>query len=149
MALYQHILIAADFSNHTDMVIHRAKALAAANSQTRLSLCHIVEDFPLTDFAYEPMISVDADMREALLDAGKKQLSALGQKFDITVDNQWIEFGSPGRDIVRIADENQVDLIVVGSHGRKGIKMLLGSTANAILHHAHCDVLAVRLQEEK
>lgn len=147
MALYQHILIAADFSNHTDMVIQRAKALAAANN-TRLSLCHIVEDFPLTDFAYEPMISVDADMRDALLDAGKKQLSALGQKFDIAADNQWIEFGSPGRDVVRIAEENHVDLIVVGSHGRKGIKMLLGSTANAILHHAHCDVLAVRLQDE-
>ena len=147
MALYQHILIAADFSNHTDMVIHRAKALAAANN-TRLSLCHIVEDFPLTDFAYEPMISVDADMREALLDAGKKQLTALGQKFDIEPNRQWIEFGSPGRDIVRIAEENNVDLIVVGSHGRKGIKMLLGSTANAVLHHARCDVLAVRLQDE-
>ncbi len=147
MALYQHILIAADFSNHTDMVIHRAKALAAANN-TRLSLCHIVEDFPLTDFAYEPMISVDADMREALLDAGKKQLSALGQKFEIATNNQWIEYGSPGRDIVRIAEENNVDLIVVGSHGRKGIKMLLGSTANAILHHARCDVLAVRLLDE-
>ncbi|WP_292363901.1 universal stress protein, partial [Methylophaga sp. UBA1464] len=40
------------------------------------------------------------------------------------------------------------DLIVVGSHGRKGIKMLLGSTANAILHHARCDVLAVRLLDE-
>lgn len=147
MALYQHILIAADFSNHTDMVIHRAKALAAANN-TRLSLCHIVEDFPLTDFAYEPMISVDADMRDALLNAGEKQLSLLGEKFGIDADSQWIEFGSPGRDIVRIAEENNVDLIIVGSHGRKGIKMLLGSTANAILHHASCDVLAVRLQDE-
>jgi universal stress protein A len=147
MALYQHILIAADFSNHTDMVIQRAKALAAANN-TRLSLCHIVEDFPLTDFAYEPMISVDIDMREALLEAGKKQLVALGEKFGIDADSQWIEFGSPGRDIVRIAEENQVELIVVGSHGRHGIKMLLGSTANAILHHASCDVLAVRLQDE-
>lgn len=147
MALYQHILIAADFSNHTDMVIHRAKALAEANN-TRLSLCHIVEDFPLTDFAYEPMISVDADMRDALLNAGEKQLALLGEKFGINADSQWIEFGSPGRDIVRIAEENNVDLIVVGSHGRKGIKMLLGSTANAILHHARCDVLAVRLQDE-
>jgi universal stress protein A len=49
---------------------------------------------------------------------------------------------------VRIADENQADLIVVGSHGRHGIKMLLGSTANAVLHHAHCDVLAVRLKDD-
>lgn len=146
MALYQHILIAADFSNHTDRVIQRAKALAETNN-TRLSLCHIVEDFPLTDFAYEPMISVDIDMREALLAAGQKQLTALGEKFGIDSDSQWIEFGNPSRDVVRIAEEQQVDLIIVGSHGRKGIKILLGSTANAILHHARCDVLAVRLQD--
>lgn len=147
MALYQHILIAVDFSNHTDRVIQRAKALAETGG-TRLSLCHIVEDFPLTDFAYEPMISVDIDMRETLLTAAQKQLTALGDKFDISTDNQWIEFGSPSRDVVRIAEEQQVDLIIVGSHGRKGIKILLGSTANAILHHARCDVLAVRLRDE-
>ena len=62
---YQHILIAADFSAHTDEVVQRAQALAGADTQ--LCLCHIVEDFPLTDFAYEPMISVDSDMRESLL----------------------------------------------------------------------------------
>jgi universal stress protein A len=38
-------------------------------------------------------------------------------------------------------------LIVVGSHGRHGVRLLLGSTANGILHHAKCDVLAVRIKE--
>lgn len=145
MALYQHILIAADFSAHTDEVIQRAQALASP--ETQLCLCHIVEDFPLTDFAYEPMISVDSDMRESLLQAGQQQLAEVGKRYGIDADHQWVEFGSPGRDIVRIADEHNVDLIVVGSHGRHGIKVLLGATANAILHHAHCDVLAVRLQD--
>jgi universal stress protein A len=145
MALYQHILIAADFSAHTDEVIQRAQALAGP--ETQLCLCHIVEDFPLTDFAYEPMISVDSDMRESLLEAGQQQLAEVGKRYNISSDHQWVEFGSPGRDIVRIADEHDVDLIVVGSHGRHGIKVLLGATANAILHHAHCDVLAVRLQD--
>ncbi|HET8807021.1 MAG TPA: universal stress protein [Methylophaga sp.] len=145
MALYQHILIAADFSAHTDEVIQRAQALAGP--ETQLCLCHIVEDFPLTDFAYEPMISVDSEMRESLLEAGQKQLAEVGKRYDIDNTHQWVEFGSPGRDIVRIADEHNVDLIVVGSHGRHGIKVLLGATANAILHHAHCDVLAVRLQD--
>jgi universal stress protein A len=106
-----------------------------------------VEDFPLTDFAYEPMISVDIDMREALLESAKKQLTKLAAARSIPSNQQWVECGSPGHDLVRIADENQVDLIVVGSHGRHGIKMLLGSTANAVLHHAHCDVLAVRLKD--
>jgi len=146
MTDYKHILIAADFSEHTEQVIQRA--LAIAESDTQLSLCHIVEDFPLTDFAYEPMISVDAQMRDTLLEAGKTQLAELGKKYQVAAEQQWVEFGSPGRDIVRIANENNVDLIVVGSHGRHGIKLLLGSTANAILHHAKCDVLAVRLQDQ-
>ncbi len=94
------------------------------------------------------MISVDIDMREALLEAGKKQLVKLAEEMDIPASRQWVECGSPGHNLVRIADENQADLIVVGSHGRHGIKMLLGSTANAVLHHAHCDVLAVRLKDD-
>ncbi len=146
MSNYQHILIAADFSNHNKLVCEKAQAIAVHN-QARLSICHIVEDYPITDFAYEPMISVDIDMREALLNSGKKQVADLASSLNIPIDNQWVEFGSPNHDIVRLAGENNVDLIVVGSHGRHGIQLLLGSTANGILHHAKCDVLAVRLQD--
>ncbi|MCX4188552.1 universal stress protein [Methylophaga sp. OBS4] len=145
---YQHILIAADFSKHGQAICQKARALAERH-QAKLSICHIVEDFPLTDFAYEPMISVDIDMRDALLDAGKKQLAKLAASLNIPEQQQWAECGSPSTDIVRLADDNDVDLIVVGSHGRHGIQLLLGSTANAVLHHAHCDVLAVRLQDTR
>lgn len=143
---YRHILIAIDFSEHSDSVCRKAASLAETFGAP-LSICHIVEDFPLTDFAYEPMISVDIDMRDALLEAGRKQLAEKAQALQIPPARQWVECGNAGHDIVRIADENGIDLIVVGSHGRHGIKMLLGSTANAVLHHAHCDVLAVRLQD--
>ena len=146
MSNYQHILIAADFSNHNKLVCEKALAIAERN-QAKLSICHIVEDYPITDFAYEPMISVDIDMRDALLDSGKKQVAILADTLNIPLDNQWVEFGSPNHDIVRLAEENKVDLIVAGSHGRHGIQLLLGSTANGILHHAKCDVLAVRLQD--
>ena len=45
----------------------------------------------------------------------------------------------------RVAEEQSCDLIVVGSHGRHGLALLLGSTANDVLHGAPCDVIAVRL----
>ncbi len=147
MAHYQHILIAADFSEHQDQVTARACSLAE-QSQAKLSICHIVEDFPISDFAYDPMISVDLEMRDTLLQAAKDHLHKTVQSLPYPVDNQWVEFGVPDSDIVRLAEENQVDLIVVGSHGRHGIKLLLGSTANAVLHHAKCDVLAVRLPDQ-
>ncbi|PCH63044.1 MAG: universal stress protein A [Gammaproteobacteria bacterium] len=147
MSNYQHILIAADFSTHNKLVCEKAREIADRN-QAKLSICHIVEDYPITDFAYEPMISVDIDMRDALLDSGKKHIADLAKNIDIPVANQWVEFGSPNHDIVRLAEENKVDLIVAGSHGRHGIQLLLGSTANGILHHAKCDVLAVRLHDK-
>lgn len=146
MAQYQHIMIATDFSKHSAEVCAKAVELAE-RYQAKLSICHVVEDFPLTDFAYEPMISVDIDMREAMLEAGKKQIAEQANKFAIPTERQWVEFGSPGYDIVRLAEEQHVDLIIVGSHGRHGLRLLLGSTANAILHHAQCDVLAVRLRD--
>jgi universal stress protein A len=146
MSIYQHIMIAADFSEHGLRVQQKALALAKAH-QANLSLCHIVEDFPLTDFAYEPMISIDIDMRETMLDSAKKHCEELGEKLSIPAQQQWVEFGTPGQDIVRLANEHNVDLIVLGSHGRRGLKLLLGSTANAVLHHAECDVLAVRLKD--
>ncbi|WP_430009925.1 universal stress protein [Methylophaga lonarensis] len=146
MAHYQHILIAADFSEHNERVLEQA-AMLAREHNAQLSICHIVEDYPLTDFAYEPMVSVDSEMREMLLEAGKKQVAALADKLNISEAQQWVEFGNPRHDIVKIANERQVDLIVLGSHGRHGWRLLLGSTANAVLHHSECDVLAVRLKK--
>ena len=58
-----------------------------------------------------------------------------------------MEIGSPKAEIIRIAEDMGADLIVVGSHGRHGIALLLGSTAASVVHHAKCDVLAVRLRE--
>ena len=105
MSHYQHILIAADFSNHNKLVCEKAREIAERNQAT-LSICHIVEDYPITDFAYEPMISVDIDMRDALLDSGKKQIAELAKNIAIPTANQWVEFGSPNHDIVRLSEEN-------------------------------------------
>ena len=61
------------------------------------------------------------------------------------VDLAFVELGAPKHEIVRVAKEQGVDLVVVGSYGRHGLQLLLGSTANGVLHLAACDVLAVRV----
>ena len=53
--------------------------------------------------------------------------------------------GRPESQIHQLAEDVAADLIVVGSHGRQGLALILGSTANGVLHGAHCDVLAVRV----
>ena len=74
-------------------------------------------------------------------------MTRIGEQFNISATSQFIEVGSPKSVIMNKAQELGADLIVVGSHGRHGIQLLLGSTANAVIHHANCDVLAVRVSE--
>jgi len=147
MSHYKHILLAADFSDYGTEVTDKAKELAIAN-QAQLSIVHIVDNLPITDATYGPIIPFDGDLTEQLMQAAKKRLAKIASGLGIAENKQWLEIGSPKLEIVRIAEENDVDLIVVGSHGRHGFALLLGSTANGVLHHAHCDVLAVRIKDD-
>lgn len=146
MAYYKHILLAIDFSEHGNQVAKTAKTLAEQN-QAKLSVVHVVENLPISEPAYGP-IPFDVDFAQELLDNAKLRLAKLATELQIPENRQWLEMGSPKLEIVRIAEENHVDLIVVGSHGRHGLALLLGSTANGVLHHAKCDVLAVRLKND-
>lgn len=147
MENYKHILIAADFSHHSHHVIVRAQEIAR-RYQAQLSICHIIEDFPIADFAYESMISIDPEMRDTMLESAKTHIAEIADEIHVPTANQWVAFGKPSLDIVRLAQDHKVDLVVVGSHGRHGIQLLLGSTATGVLHHASCDVLAVGLPTE-
>jgi universal stress protein A len=146
MANYKHILLAVDFSPHGNEVTNRARQLAELH-HAQLSVVHVVENLPITDATYGP-IPFDVDFTQSLLDDSKKRLNEVADKLHVPEDRQWLEMGSPKLEIVRVAEENKVDLIVIGSHGRHGLALLLGSTANGVLHHAHCDVLAVRLKSD-
>ena len=143
---YQHILLAVDFFEQCEIVINRAIDLSQRD-QAKLSIIHVVDSLPITDIGYGADMPFNLDLTTELIDNAKKRLREMGQKLNIPEQQQWLEMGSPKTEIVRIATENQVDLIVIGSHGRHGLALLLGSTANGVLHYAPCDVLAVRLQD--
>lgn len=147
METYRHILLAADFSPHGDCVGERAVDLAR-QYQSELSVLHVVDNLPIADSVYGPVIPFSEDFTNDLIEAGKKRLAEFADKFSIPTECRWLEIGSPKLEIIRIAEAHNVDLIVVGSHGRHGLQLLLGSTANSILHHAKCDVLAVRLKDD-
>jgi universal stress protein A len=147
MSHYKHILLAADYTEYGNKVSQRAKDLASQNQAT-LSIVHVLDNLPITDAVYGPIIPYDVDLTEELMDAARKRLATMANELDIPENRRWLEVGSPKLEIVRIAKENDVDLIVVGSHGRHGFALLLGSTANGVLHHATCDVLAVRIKDD-
>ncbi|MCX7068174.1 MAG: universal stress protein [Methylococcales bacterium] len=143
---YKHILLAVDFFEQCDPVIDRAQELAT-RYQAKLSIVHVVDSLPITDVGYGADIPFNMDLTAELMAGAKTRLATLAKQLTIAKNDQWLEMGSPKTEIIRIAIENKVDLIIVGSHGRHGLALLLGSTANGVLHYAPCDVLAVRLQD--
>ena len=145
MKLYQHVLVAVDLhANCDNRVIERAKAIAEA-SQAKMSLVHAVEH--INAYGVAEAYSAVLDVEEQMIAEAKRQPSNLVKEFGIPEPQQHLEVGSPKSVILSKMKELKIDLIVVGSHGRHGLQLLLGSTANAILHHSAVDVLAVRVQE--
>lgn len=145
---YSNILVAIDFSPASRAVIGRAIEMAG-DTDARLTLLHVYEYFPPLDIADTPLGSVSWGVNEQELVAlHREQLQNLAAEFaDPPMLNKLLT-GNPKDEIVGYAREQEADLIVIGSHGRHGIGLLLGSTANAVLHHAPCDVLAVRIHEQ-
>lgn len=142
MAGYKHILVGLDLSEESSQVLDRAAQLANDSGAT-MSLAHIIE--PLT-FAYGGDIPMDlSEVQEQLQTQAKEQLRKAAQNLNIPAERQHVLLGQPATEIHRLAEESSCDLIVIGSHGRHGLALLLGSTANGVLHGAGCDVLAVRV----
>lgn len=147
MADYQHILLAVDFSDEDTYVARKAERLAIFFN-AKLSVIHILDNIPMPDTAYGTEIPLYSESPYELLEIEKNKLIHTANQLTIDPTNLWLIWGKPEVEIIRIANKEDIDLIVVGSHGRHGLALLLGSTASGVLHHAQCDVLAVRLQDE-
>lgn len=145
MQAYQHILMATDFSEGAPDTAQRALELSQ-HYRARLTLLHVVESLPIVDSTYGPIMPFEIDLTEQMVAAARTRMESLGEQLGVSKDGQFVEVGSAKVEIVRIAEEQSVDLIVLGSHGRHGVGLLLGSTASSVIHHALCDVLAVRLR---
>ena len=140
---YRHILLGVDFTEGCDRVAKRAVELAKLY-QSRLTMVHVVEPLPV-EAASETMLPPSGNLESELYENAKRRLQELAAKLELTDARREIRMGYTKREILQYAEEQDVDLIVVGSHGRHGLALLLGSTANAVLHGSPCDVLAVRI----
>jgi universal stress protein A len=142
--VYRHILLAVDFAPETESVITKAQELRE-QCEARLSLLHVVEYLPMS-YSGDLSLPEDFDLERELLDVAKKQMNTLSSRLGVAYEDCRIETGGTGRTILRVAEEVGADLIVLGSHGRHGLAVLLGSTARSVLNGAACDVLAVRIK---
>ena len=144
MTLPRTILVATDFSEHADHALEYAAQLAARFDAT-LHLVHAVSIAPMgvpeIGVAYSAMMveSITKDAQTAL------ETRAARYRDRVTVAPVRLELGD-ARDIIdRVAEQIGADLIVIGTHGRRGIRrMLLGSVAESVVRSAPCPVLTIR-----
>lgn len=145
---YNHVLVAIDFSEATERVVRRGLEVAQRNG-ARMTLLHVVDYLPpigfADDFSPSPAVLIDDG---ALIANGTSSLDELAARLALPDDMQRVVLvGSPKQLVVKEAAERGADLIVIGSHGVRGLGRLLGTTATSVLNDAACDVLAVRVGE--
>ncbi|HSG88831.1 MAG TPA: universal stress protein [Pseudomonadales bacterium] len=145
MTAYRHLLLAVDLTEESAPVADKARALAEAFGAT-LSIVHVIEPLSL---AYGGDIPMDlSSVQDQIHEQAKAHLGEFARGLDVPEERQYLIFGRPESEIHRVAKCKEIDLVVVGSHGRHGLALLLGSTANGVLHGATCDVLAVRVGKD-
>lgn len=139
--MYRHILLATDLGPDTSAVTERARTLLGDG--VRLTVIHVIEPLAL---AYGAEMPVDlGTLQEEISKQARLRLDAVAVDLGVAPADRVLATGTIEKEILRTAGERGADLILLGSHSRRGLAVLLGSTANAVLHHAPCDVLAVRI----
>ena len=143
MANYQHILLAVDFSPEARLVTEKGRELAEQNG-AKLSIIHVVE-YNRSMYPLDLQLPDQMLLDEHLVQHAEVELKELAITHGIPSAKRYVELGLAKEEILRVAKEKDVDLVIIGSHGRHGLQLLLGSTANGVIHMAKCDVLAIRV----
>ncbi len=133
------ILVPIDFSSYSDAALALATSLARDGGGT-LVLAH-VELIPLSAAGGEFFYPVPEPPTEELLD---KLSHVTPPDSEIPVERRLLS-GDPADAIIRLAETEHIDLIVMGTHGRRGLnRLLMGSVAEAVVRAAPCPVLTVK-----
>jgi nucleotide-binding universal stress UspA family protein len=141
MTNVRNILVPTDFSETSDVALRHAVD-AARTYRARLYLLHVPgktgEDFE-ADFPIGRFETTVRDRLAAFL--SEEEIAALRPEYALRI-------GTPAEEIVHYAQDREIDLIVMGTHGRRGVAhLLLGSVAEHVVRTAPCPVLLVRQQE--
>ena len=143
---YNSILVALDLSKESQQIISKAKE-TDDTYEAKLYLISAIE--PLLQVhgdvlsAYGAYSSIDKEAKEEV----KERLKAICKDIGISSKNCFVPIGNPANEIKRRAFKLKSDLIVIGTHGRKGIKkLLLGSTANSVLNGTKTDVQIIKIK---
>ena len=143
MAGYKKLLVLLDLSEDSEQVAIAGRDMAA-HSNASMVVLHVVEFVPVEPLGESLMPT--AQIEDELINRSREQLGGLITRLGLTNATGRVEAGNTKSEILRVAEEERVDLIVLGSRERHGLAILVNFTEDTVLHAAHCDVLAVRLK---
>jgi universal stress protein A len=142
MAGYKKILVLLDLSDASEQIAVAGRDMAA-HSNAAMVILHVVEFVPTEPMGETLMPTIQIE--EDLVQRSRAKLSELAARLQLSHATTRVEAGSKKTEILRVAKDEAVDLIVLGSRVRHGLGILVNFTEDTVLHAAHCDVLAIRL----
>ncbi len=142
----KRILFPTDFSEGSAHAIPFVADLTK-HYGAKLFVVHVIYDVAKATGWYVPHISMDEMYKDIEANARKELEKCCLEELRGYKDIEHkILKGVPHEEIVRFSEENSIDMIVMGSHSRKGLdRVVFGSTAERVVRHCHCPVLTVGL----
>jgi nucleotide-binding universal stress UspA family protein len=144
------VVVGIDYSETSTLALQAALALAVQRPNAQLYTLAVGEGLlsrpeEIVEEAQRAFREQAQTTLETHLADELKLLEERGGRINRMRIGAAVDFGSPSERILALATELQADLIVIGTHGRKGIqRLMVGSVAENVLRHAHCSVWVVR-----
>jgi len=141
MREYKKILACLDLTDGSERIAERAKDMSVRYSAD-VVLLHVVEYVPVEPMgeALLPAVQIEGE----LVERATVRIAELAKKCGLEAAQRIVRAGNIKSEVVRVAQESGIDLIVLGSRERHGVSILFNQTEDTVLHAAPCDVLAVR-----
>ena len=141
MREYTKILACVDLTEGSEAIAARAKDMATRYT-SQVTLLHVVEYVPVEPMgeALLPAVQIEGE----LVERATRRIAELAARTGLESAQRIVRAGNIKSEVVRVAQEGGIDLIVIGSRERHGVSILFNQTEDTVLHAAPCDVLAVR-----
>ncbi|MCM8774829.1 MAG: universal stress protein [Candidatus Omnitrophica bacterium] len=152
VSLFKKVLIAMDFSRHAENLLSCISDLKNVDTE-EVILLHIIDPMRIAHWA-DPLSSIDDLAVKKMKEDVKKELEKIISKAErVQKTKHRVEVGVPYQEIVRVSQEEEATLMIMGSHGRSFIKgAILGSVTQNVLRHTTVPLLIVKykfLEKEK
>jgi universal stress protein A len=144
MARYKKLLVLLDLSEDSEQIAIAARDLAEYSNATMVFL-HVVDFVPMEPMG-ETMMPTSVEIEDEILVRSRQKLTDLIKRLALQRATGRVESGNTKAEILRVAEQENADLIVLGSRERHGLAFMVNFTEDTVLHAAHCDMLAVRLK---